>query len=168
MVSGVPAHTTWEALTKFVPVTVRVKGALPALAKAGLRVAMVGPTAKFTAVEGVDPFTTVIAYNPVGVSRPLPTVALITVEVGVPTVVSAVVPHFTTEPATKFVPVTVSVKEAVPSRVEDGLSEAIAGPETLNVVPEEATLPFWTVTSCDGVALSTLPKTATVSWVALL
>lgn len=133
-------------MAKFVPVTVMVKGALPAGAKAGLSVAIVGPTAKFTPVETAAPFATVIAANAVAdANKVLVTVAVSWLAL-TKCVVKAVAPNDTTELLTKFAPLTVSVNVAPPTRVEDGLSEEIVGPETLNVVPEEATLPFWTVT----------------------
>jgi hypothetical protein len=144
-----------------------VKGALPAGAKAGLSVAMVGPTAKFTDGEVVAPFATVMAANAVAdANKVLGTVAVSWLAL-TKCVVKAVPPNDTTELLTKFAPLTVSVKVALPTRAEDGLSEEIVGPETLNVVPEEATLPFRTVTTWDGVALSTLPRIATVSFVEL-
>ena len=49
-------------------------------------------------------------------------------EVALPYVVaSAVVPHITVEPVTKFVPATVSVKSAPPAAAVAGVSEAILG-----------------------------------------
>ena len=51
--------------------------------------------------------------------------------------------HSTVEPATKFVPVTVSVKGAPPAAAEAGLSDAMAGSLTVNVLAgEEAVLKF--------------------------
>jgi hypothetical protein len=52
-------------------------------------------------------------------------------------VVSGVEFHITVEPATKFVPVTISVKGAPPAAAEVGLSVATVGPLTVNVLAED-------------------------------
>jgi len=52
-------------------------------------------------------------------------------------VVSAVAPHITVEPLTKFVPATVSVNAAPPASAEVGLREVIVGPATVNVDAED-------------------------------
>jgi len=83
-------------------------------------------------------------------------------------VVSGVVPHITLEPATKFVPVTVSVKGAPPAAIEVGLSDAIVGLLAVNVAAEEeAALVFWTVTLDDPAEASWVLVTAAVSEVEL-
>jgi hypothetical protein len=83
-------------------------------------------------------------------------------------VVSGVVPHITVEPATKFVPVTVSVKGAPPATAEGGLSDAMVGPLTVNALAEEeAALVFWTVTFGDPAEVTWALATAAVSEVAL-
>lgn len=62
-------------------------------------------------------------------------------------VVSAVVPHITLEPPTKFVPVTMRLKGALAATAEVGLSDAIRGPLTVNAVAvDEAVLVFCTTT----------------------
>lgn len=76
-------------------------------------------------------------------------------------------PHITVEPATKFIPVTVSVKPAPPAAADEGLSDAMVGPPTTNAMAgEEAALQFWTVTPCDPAEASCALVTLAVSEVA--
>jgi hypothetical protein len=83
-------------------------------------------------------------------------------------VASGVAPHTTVEPATKLVPVTVSVSAAPPATAAEGTSDAMAGPLTRNeLAEEEAALEFWTVTLCGPAEASCVPVTAAVSDVAL-
>ena len=83
-------------------------------------------------------------------------------------VASGVEFHSTVEPATKFIPVTVSVKGAPPAKAEAGLSDAMAGPLTVNALAgEEAVLVFWTVTFGEPAEASWALVTAAVSDVAL-
>lgn len=74
-------------------------------------------------------------------------------------------------PFTKFVPVTVSVKPAVPAgSVLTGPSDVIAGSMTPKLMLPETllTLPFWTVTlTGDPTVVASWVVSATVSWVAL-
>lgn len=85
VVRAVAPHITVEALeplTKFVPVTVRVKGAAPAAAAETLSVASVGPlTVKVLPKEaGVAvPFATVTLVPPPAASWALVTAAVICV-----------------------------------------------------------------------------------------
>lgn len=79
-------------------------------------------------------------------------------------VVRAVVPHITLEPLTKLIPVTVSVKLALPAAIELGLRDVIAGPLTVNAVAgETAVLEFRTVTFCEPAAASWALVTRAVS-----
>jgi len=83
-------------------------------------------------------------------------------------VASAVVPHITVEPLTKFVPVRVSVKGAAPAAIDVTLKDASVGPMTVNAIAEEeALLEFLTVTFGDPVEASWALVTAAVSDVAL-
>ena len=72
-------------------------------------------------------------------------------------------PHSTVEPLAKFVPATVSVKGALPATAEAGLSNAIAGPLTVNVLAEETPLVFRTVMFCGPAEASWVLVTAAVS-----
>jgi hypothetical protein len=55
--------------------------------------------------------------------------------------VSGVAPQYTVEPATKFVPVTLSEKGALPAGAELGVSDAIVGPTTVTVDTEDLAPP---------------------------
>ena len=55
VVSGFAPHITVEPPTKFVPATLRVKGAPPATAEVGLSDVMVGPTTVTVEAEDVAP-----------------------------------------------------------------------------------------------------------------
>lgn len=98
--------------------------------------------------EAVLVFCTVTFGDPAEASWALATVAVS--EVVLPGVVGLVAsgfpPHSTLEPATKFVPITVSAKPAPPATAEVGLSDAIIGLLTVNAIAEdEAVLVFCTV-----------------------
>jgi len=83
-------------------------------------------------------------------------------------VVSGVAFHSTVEPATKFIPVTASVKGAPPAAVEAGDSDVMVGPSIVNVLAEEeAALEFWTATAGDPADASCVLVTAAVREVAL-
>jgi len=83
-------------------------------------------------------------------------------------VASAVDPHITVEPATKFAPETVRVKGALAAAIVLGLNDEMVGPLTANVLAEdEAPLEFLTVTFTDPVGFSWVLVTAAVSDVAL-
>lgn len=90
-------------------------------------------------------------------------------EVALPKVVtSAVEFHITLEPATKFVPATVSANGKHPAAAEVAFSELIVGPLTLNVLAEEdAPLEFCTVTLGEPAAAICVLVTAAVSEVVL-
>jgi hypothetical protein len=156
-----PFHITVEAfvpLTKFVPVTVSVKGVVsPISAEVWLSDPTVGaPTVNVGVwVETTPPFETVTFVVPTDESWEARTVAVIWVPaVLTSTVVSGAAPNITVEapvpvPPTKLVPVTVSVMLALPTPIEDGLIALIVGAPTVNVMPlEGAPLPFLTVMLC--------------------
>ena len=117
--------------------------------------------------EAAFEFLTVTFGDPEEASWALVTAAVS--EAGLPYVVaSAVAPHSTVEPLTKFDPVTVSVKGTPPATAEAGLSNEIEGPLTVNVLAvEDAALEFRTATFGDPAAASWVAVTAAVSEVAL-
>ena len=115
VVLGDPFHRMTEPLTKFVPVTVSGKAPLVVVAEFGDRVATVGTgltTLNGWALDVPPPgagLKTVTLMVPVEI-RSLARICALS-EVGLPYVVVLGDPfHRTTEPLTKFVPVTVSGK----------------------------------------------------------
>jgi hypothetical protein len=83
-------------------------------------------------------------------------------------VASRVVPHITTEAVTKFAPVTVSVNAADPAKAVAGLTDAMVGALTVNVLEdEEAVLEFLTVIFTEAAEASWVLVTAAVSEVGL-
>jgi hypothetical protein len=146
----------------------------PADAEVWLRPVTVGVTVNVLVLEAREalPFWTVTLGVPANASSGVVTVAVITVEVVERTVVRAVEFQYTTDtPGTKFVPVTVSVKPAVPAgSVLTGPSDEIVGSLTVKLrLPEAlATTPFWTVTLIgDPTVVASWLVSATLSWVAL-
>jgi hypothetical protein len=131
VVSEVPFHFTVEPETKFVPVTLKLNCAPPAVAQVGLSELMVG-TALIVNVCALDVpppglgFTTVIDAVPAVATRDADTVAVSCVE-ETKLVARGVAFHFTVEPETKLVPFTVKVKSALPPVVQVGLIEVVVG-----------------------------------------
>jgi hypothetical protein len=177
VLSGVPFQLTTELLTKFVPVsvipvatapTVAELGAMDVSAGAGLLIAKLCPVdvpppgvGLKTVTEGVPE----LARSEAGTAA-VSEVALTNV------VVSAVPFQFTTEPATKFVPVTVSVNADPPVSAELGESEVSVGAGLLmvKVCPEVVPPPgaaFVTVTETVLPFAMSEAGTAAVSEVAL-
>jgi hypothetical protein len=130
-----PFHRTTEPLTKFVPLTVRVKAAPPAVAEVG----------EMLDTDGTG-LGVALTVNVCAFEVPPPGVGLNTVTVAVPVaamslagiaavnwveetkVVARADPfHRTTEPLMKFVPLTVRVKAAPPAATELGVSDVVAG-----------------------------------------
>jgi len=132
VVSAVPPHMTVAPETKFAPVALSVKAAPPAAAEFGVRADREGAgallvTLKVTPPEAAPPgFTTVTLGAAAEAMRVVETVA---VSFALPenTVVSGVLPHLMIEPATKFDPLTLSVKAAPPLVAEDGDKLLIEG-----------------------------------------
>ena len=129
VVNAAPFHFTTEALMKFVPVTVRVNAAPPAVAEVGEIIVSVG--------EGL--FVAALMVNVCALEVPPPGVGFKTVTEAVPAeamsvagtiavscvalpkvVVNAAPFQFTTEELMKFVPVTVRVNAAPPAVAEVG------------------------------------------------
>jgi hypothetical protein len=132
VVSAVPFHFTTELATKLAPLTVSVKAAPPTVAPVGATDAMLGAG--------------LLMGNVVAADVPPPGAGLVMVILADPefaislagiwaetcvaltyTVVNATPFKLTTEPATKLVPFTVSVKAAPPALALVGESEAIVG-----------------------------------------
>jgi hypothetical protein len=120
VVSATPFHFTTVPVTKFVPVSVNVKAAPPAFAvvgesklKVGEGLLIVNVIAEDTPPPGAG-FTTVSAAVPPTARSKAGTMAVICVPLE--TVVARATPfHSTSEPTTKFEPVSVSVKPAPPA-----------------------------------------------------
>jgi len=127
---------------KFCPVTVSVNEPLPATAEVLLNDVMVGPFTGYAlaAEEEVLEFWTVTFCDPADASSATVTAAVS--EVGPALVVaSAVKPQYTVELATKFAPVTVSVKPVDPATPGVGLSDVMVGPATVNADAEDEAPP---------------------------
>jgi len=123
-------------------------GVVPAATERGLTDMMVGPVTVNVLAEdeAVLVFWTVTFCVPADASWVLVTVAVSGAEL-TQTVVSGVAPQYTVEAPLKFVPATVSVKRGPPAGKDEGVSEVMVGPLTVNaLVEEEAVLEFWTVT----------------------
>jgi len=167
--SAVAPHITVEAPTNPVPVTVSVNAAAPATAETGLSDAMVGPTTANGLAEedAALEFWTVTFCEPAAAIWTGVTAAVSEVALTKP-VASGVVFHNTVDPPTKLIPVTVSVKAALPAKAEVELKDVIAGPFTANALAEEETvLEFCTVTFCGPAEASWILVTDAVSEVAL-
>jgi hypothetical protein len=162
-------------VTKFVPLTVSVRLAVPAAAEVALSPVSVGPlTVKVLEPEvAVElPFWTVMVCDPANASSGFVTVAVIWAEVVEPTVVRAVEPHITTDEELKLDPATVRVNEAPPAAAEVGYIIVMVGPLTVKLGALEAgvALPFTTVTPIGDptVVASKALVTVAMSWLALL
>jgi hypothetical protein len=132
---GAPIQSTTDVLTKFVPVTVIVNGAEPALTVPGERFVIVGSGFAVLEIVKVAEFDV-----------PPPGVGLVTVTVGepAPAISAAVIAavscvallnvvargellKFTTDEETKFVPVTTNENAAPPATAEFGASDVTVG-----------------------------------------
>jgi len=131
VVLAVPLKFTAEVLTKFVPVTISVNAAPPAVPLVGLINATVGTrlfTAKFTEPEVPPPegFVTVTpTFAAVAISGAV--MAAVTCVAFTKVVVGVLAPKLTVEPLTKFVPFTVSVNAAPPAVALVGMSVVMVG-----------------------------------------
>src|SRR5438105_4729345 len=127
-----PFHRTTEVLTKFVPVTVSVNCDPPTVADGGLRLVMVGIGLRIVKVcvlevpppgAGVKTVTAAVPASATSVGA----IAAVSC-VGETYVVARSAPfQRTTEPATKFVPVTVSVNAGPPAIADTGFSPVVIG-----------------------------------------
>jgi hypothetical protein len=143
-----PFHCTTEHGRKFPPVTLSVMAAVPAVALPGKIAAIVGTgsaagavTEKLNEFEIAEPLLTVTGDVPwnaasADVSSAVSCVAL-----------TKVVPRgdpfqLTTDPFTKFVPVTVSVRPvSVQDAVDDPVTDVMAGAEIVNALPPDVPPP---------------------------
>ncbi len=173
VVSAVPFHCTTAPERKFVPLTVSVNAAPPAVAEAGLRVVIVGVgtlIANVAAAERLPPeFAAVTFTLPTLAIRPAGTAAVNCVAL-TNVVVRAVPFQSTLAPERKFVPLTVSVNAAPPARAEVGLRPVMVGVGTLivNVAAAEGLPPVLTAVMLALPALTIrLAGTAAVSCVEL-
>ena len=134
-----PFHFTVDVETKFVPFTVNVNCAPPAVAQVGPIELVVGTGLLIVNVCGFDVpppgagFTTVTDAVPAFATRAAVTVAVSCVE-ETNVVVKAVPFQRTDEVATKLVPFTVRVKSAPPAGAQVGLSEVVVGTGLLMVM----------------------------------
>ena len=141
---ALPFQRTTEPLTKFVPLTVRLNAGPPTLALDGLRLVIVGagllliekvaaldvppPGAGLKTVTLADPAVAMSAAGMLAVSR-----------VSLTYVVARALPfQRTTEPPTKFVPLTVRVNAGPPTLALDGLRLVIVGTGICAVGPRQA------------------------------
>jgi len=167
VVSVVVPHCTVAPETKFVPLTVRVKAAPPAVAELGLRLVIVGGGGLMVNVAPAD-----VPIAVVTVTLTVPAVAIRlagTAAVSWLTlmnlVVSAVPFHFTFAPEPKLVPLTVRVKAAPPAVAELGLRLVTVGGGRvmLNVAPADVPPVVVTVTLAVPTVVIRLAGTAAVS-----
>ena len=119
-----------DPVMKFVPVTVSVKAEPPAVADDGLKLVSVG--AGLLMVKGIAPDVPPPGFNTVTFTVPAAAISAATIEAVNWVALTKVVvrldpPHCTTEPLTKFVPLTVSVNPELPAVVDEGLRLVIVG-----------------------------------------
>jgi hypothetical protein len=133
VVRAAPFQSTTESRMKFVPVTVRVNPAPPAVAFAGVTEVIVGVTGGVGKIEkfnaGVEPppeFATVTGSTP-ALATSAALIVACTVFALTNVVVRALLFHFTVEFAAKLAPLTVMVKSEAPATILAGESEQIAG-----------------------------------------
>lgn len=174
-------HTATDPLTKFVPVSVRLKAGPPAMALAGAIVVKVGAfTWNLTPADEFVPVTAETKFAPTACNREASTVT--TSCVVLLKVVGRAVPfHCTTVPAalavgpTKFCPITVSWIVPDPAAAEVGAMEVSVGAATGAEPVIENVTAFVVVLSgfCTEIRAvpgnaSRLAGTSAVNWVALL
>lgn len=139
-----PFHWMWAPLTKLDPFTVKVKDAPPATALAGDSDPAVGTglsTVNVNAFEAPPPgtgFETVTLSVPAAATSDAGTVA-VSLPLFTNVVARAVVFHFTVEPLTKLLPVTVRVNPADPTVTLAGDSPPATGTglSIVNVKPAD-------------------------------
>jgi hypothetical protein len=143
-----PFHCTTEHGKKFPPVTLSAMAAVPAVALAGKKEAIVGTgraagavREKLKGFERTEPLLTVTGCVPwnaasAEVSSAVSCVALTNVVArGEPF-------QLTTEPFTKFVPFTVSVRpDRLQDAVEDPETDVMAGGDIVNALPPDVPPP---------------------------
>jgi hypothetical protein len=172
VVSGVVPQITRVPAMKFVPLTVIGNAAPPAVVELGLRLVIAGVAGLIVNVAAEDvtpPAVTATLAVPADVSKAAGTVAASCVA-PMNDAESAVVPHFTPSPATKFEPFTVRVNVAPPATADVGLKLPIVGGFGLivNVAAGETPLGVVTVTLAGPAVAISAEGTAVVSSVGLI
>jgi hypothetical protein len=169
--SATPFQFTFAGATKFVPVTVRLKAAPPAVADLGLRLVIFGaPGLMVNVVPGdVPPVVVTVTLAVPGVAKSLAGTAAVIFAALTNDVVSPAPFHFAAAPGTKFVPLMVSVRAALPAFAALGLKPVIVGgaSSTVNIVPAEVTPSVVTVTLAVPAVAIKLAGTAASSVFAL-
>src|SRR5213596_2653722 len=170
-------HCTTDPLTKFVPFTVRVKAAAPAVALPGVSEPSVGTELLMVNVSAPEVPPPGVGENTVTDAVPAVAASLagIAARNCVPltnVVVRAAPFQRTTDPLTKFVPFTVRVKAAAPAVALPGVSEPIVGTGLLmvNVSAPEVPPPGVgenTVTDAVPAVATSLAGIAACNWVPL-
>jgi len=174
---ALPFHCTVEPETKFVPVTVSVNVAPPAVALEGESKEAVGAALLMVKVRAPDVpppgegFTTVIETVPV-VAMSFAEIAAVNWVLLTKLVARALPFHCTVEPETKFVPVTVSVNVAPPAVTLEGESKVAVSAALLMVKVRAPDVPppgegFTTVTGTGPAVAMSVAKIAAVNWVLL-
>ena len=130
MLRSEPFQRTKELATKPLPLTVSVNPEPPAVAEVGLKLVVVGTG--LLIVKGMGPDVTPPGFNTVTFTVPAAAISAATIEAVNWVALTKVVvrldpPHCTTEPLTKFVPLTVSVNPELPAVVDEGLRLVIVG-----------------------------------------
>src|SRR5262245_60352075 len=136
---------TTDALTKFVPVTVRVKLDDPAATEAGLRLVIVGnglagDTTKPTSLDSPPPgagLNTIILAGPAA-AMSIAEIAAVNCIPLTNVVVRSESFHRTTEPLAKLVPLTVRAKAGDPAVAEEGLRPVMVGAGLVGVITKLA------------------------------
>jgi branched-subunit amino acid transport protein AzlD len=174
---ALPFHCTTELETKFAPVTVSVNVAPPAVALEGESKVAVGAGLLMAKVRAPDVPPPGEGFSTV--TETVPAVAMSPAEIAavnwvlLTKLVARALPfHCTTEPESKFVPVTVSMNAAPPAVVLVSESEVAVGAGLLmaKVRAPDVAPPgegFATVTEAVPAAATSLAKIAAVNWVLL-
>jgi hypothetical protein len=169
--SAVVPHFAIAPAAKPVPLIVSVKAAPPAFAELGFRLAMVGARGLMVNVDPADtpPVVVTVTLAVSAVAIRLAGTAAVSWLALTSVVVSAVAPHVTVAPATKCVPLTVSLKAAPPAVAELGLRLVMVGGGRLmvNVAPADVPPVVVAVTLAVPTVAIRLAGTLAVSWVAL-
>ena len=177
VVRAAPFHCTSEPLTKLLPVTVSVKAAPPATALLGESVLNDGVGGRACVIVKGRALDTTLWFSTVTEAVPAAAMSVAGIWavswVALTTVVVRAAPfHCTSEPLTKLLPVTVSVKAAPPATAllgESVLNDGVGGGACVIVKGRalDTTLWFSTVTEAVPAAAMSVAGIWAVSWVAL-
>jgi hypothetical protein len=178
VVRSTPFHLTVDPLTKRLPVMVRVKAAPTAVRAVGAMLEIAGtgglPFVKVWALEVPPPgvvLNTVTAADP-AVAMSAAVIAAVSCVSETNVVVWFTPFHFTTDPLTKSVPLTVSVNAAPPALAAAGLRLVVAGTGLFIVKVRATEVPppgagVNTVTCAVPAAAMSAAVIVAVNWVAL-